>query len=165
MENYSFSNGFLRMFYKEWLMALSRVRLCDDKRFGSFWPGSYSGRISMGRVFALLATASLLASPVSAAAPEVATATPLDATLACFRDTLGASGRLVTINTAGGALLDFTFEAVAADGRPGQSRIAFTIEDEGTRRRISATATEPADAALAVQLLQQTAKACLADAG
>ncbi len=105
----------------------------------------------------------LIAATATAPAPDIVTQVPLDTLQQCMTVALARDGRATAINTASGVVLDFAFQAVAPDGKVAATRIAFTIDDLGTQRRITAAAPAEADAALAQQMLQQTAKACIAD--
>ena len=105
----------------------------------------------------------LLAMTAVASPADVVTHVPLETLQRCMTTALSPSGRTTAINTASGVVLDFAFQAVALDGKVAATRIAVTIDDLGTQRRITATAPAEADAALAQQMLQQTAKACIGD--
>ncbi len=95
--------------------------------------------------------------------PEIVTAVPIDALQRCMTTELSHNGRATAINTASGVVIDFAFQAVAVDGKVAATHVAFAIDDLGTQRRITASAPAQADVALGRQMLQQTAKACIAD--
>lgn len=99
-------------------------------------------------------------------APQpMVTSVPFETLQRCFHAKWAPTGRLTAINTAAGAMLDLGFDSVGDDGKVGTSHAIFSIEDRGAERRVAVSTTNPADAPLARQMLDQTMAACAADAG
>lgn len=113
---------------------------------------------------AFLLAAVPCAAPATGPAAEFTTTQPLDGIEQCFRAQFADTGKVTAINTAGGELLDLSFDSIGADGKVATGHLIFSIEDRGTQRKATVSAPNAADGALANQLLAQAVRQCLPDA-